>query len=81
MEIMLRFKPSPPYSHDAANLFHSPFPFLDVFLVDISHPSVGSPTDVRLSQKRRMVRISGLTGFFYESTYLWQGRGSCGGYI
>ena len=52
LEIMLHFKHSSPYSHDAVNLSS-----LDISLVVVSHPSVDSPNGIRLSQEKRMVRI------------------------
>ena len=61
MESMLHFKHFHPYSHDAVNLSS-----LDISLVVVSQPSVDSPTDIHLSQERRVVGISGLTRFFYE---------------
>jgi len=45
---MLHFKPSSPYSHDAVNLCLS----LGILLVVVSQPSVDSPIDIHLSQKK-----------------------------
>ena len=56
--IMLHFKHSYPYSHDAVNLSS-----LDISLVVLSHPSVDSPTDIHFSQEKRVGRSPGLTGF------------------
>ena len=59
--IVLHFKPLSPYSHDAVNLFHSPF-LLDVCLVVGSHPSVDSAIDIHLSQEKGVAGDFGFSG-------------------
>jgi len=65
LEIMLHFKHSSPYSHDAVNLSS-----LDISLVVVSHPSVDSPTDIHLSQEKRVVGISGLIRFLLRANHI-----------